>query len=112
MDAVEFLKQRLRLCKSNFYHGCNPDCPLYKLRIDKKKKTPCLAACDKYPEKAVDIVESWSNRDSVNPNHINSLREYASGSLSCKELPDVYTINTRCSDQVFDCCCTKEGKTK
>lgn len=56
MNAIEFMKEKKRMCKS--YSSCTEACPLRK-PMDENRLT-CLGHCFEYPEKAVDIVERWS----------------------------------------------------
>ena len=56
MDAIEFMKEKKRMCKS--YSGCTDACLLRKPMYE--NGLTCLGYCFKYPEKAVDIVEKWS----------------------------------------------------
>lgn len=51
MDAIEFLKEKKRMCKTI----CNCDeCNLYKEYVD------CESRCFTKPEEAVAIVEAWA----------------------------------------------------
>ena len=55
MDAVKFIKEKLRMCKSNKYCGdCKLSCQQNEARMD------CATYIDNYPEQAVAIVEKWS----------------------------------------------------
>ena len=66
MDAVEFLKERERMCKHNMKNGsCHiNDCPMYSLRVELQKDGPkkvlCSSVLYKSPEKAVAVVAKWS----------------------------------------------------
>ena len=55
MDAVEFLKERKRMCDK--YEGCD-GCPMSN--TNNRYEIPCGSLNDKYPEEAVFIVEKWS----------------------------------------------------
>lgn len=54
MDAVKFFKEKKRMCKS-FGEGCT-GCMIHI----SSHVLRCFQFCEKYPEKAVDIVEEWS----------------------------------------------------
>lgn len=56
MDAIEFMKEKKRMCKS--YSRCTDACLLRKPMYE--NGLTCLGYCFEYPEKAVDIVERWS----------------------------------------------------
>lgn len=53
MDAVEFLKEKERMCINQTF--CSM-CPIYKA----KRKMTCLEFIEKKSEQAVKIVEEWS----------------------------------------------------
>lgn len=55
MDAVKFIKEKLRMCKSNEY--CR-DCKLSSKQNE--ARMDCGTYIDNYPEEAVAIVEKWS----------------------------------------------------
>ena len=55
MDAVKFIKEKLRMCKSNEY--CR-DCKLNSQQTE--ARMDCGTYTDIYPEQAVAIVEKWS----------------------------------------------------
>lgn len=54
MDAVKFIKEHRRMCKT--YHSCR-SCPL--------KDTPCTSIAAVNPEVIVPIVEQWSSEHPV-----------------------------------------------
>ena len=59
MDAVEYVKDMHRLCKSqDCYFGRTPGCPL--LNKEGKKYGYCIANIGGCAEKAVKIVEQWA----------------------------------------------------
>lgn len=55
MDAVKFIKERMRMCKSN---GDCRSCELYDFKNN--ADMDCDTYIDEYPEQAVAIVEKWS----------------------------------------------------
>lgn len=56
MDAVEFLKERIRMCNS--YKDSCVGCELYKVSIE--SNTDCIRLLDYHFEDAVNAVEQWS----------------------------------------------------
>ena len=59
MDAVKYLKEYERMCRSYGY-DCN------KCGIDKMRNGDgCTSIINKYPEEAVSIVEKWSEEHPV-----------------------------------------------
>lgn len=56
MDAIEFLKERVRMCKS--YKDSCDDCELYK--ISKELHMDCIKLLDCHFETAVKTVDTWS----------------------------------------------------
>lgn len=57
MDAVEFLKERERMCKS--CEGKCSDCPIGKEKVNHNQY--CREYIEKFPIEAVDLVEKWSD---------------------------------------------------
>lgn len=57
MDAVEFIKERYRICKS---YICNDQCPLGRSNLP-IPDLGCGEFIQKFPAEAVSIVEKWSN---------------------------------------------------
>ena len=56
MDAVEFLKERIRMCNS--YKDSCIGCELYKTSTE--SNTDCIRLLDYHFEDAVSAVEQWS----------------------------------------------------
>lgn len=56
MDAVDFLKQFNRMCKTYIYDGCT-ECPAYKYR--------CGDQFDGQEEDGVSIVEQWAKEHPI-----------------------------------------------
>ena len=55
MDAVKFIKEKIRMCKGyKMYNEC--DLCFLKTKVD----MDCDTYIDEYPEQAVAIVEKWS----------------------------------------------------
>lgn len=59
MDAVKFIKEKDRMCDK---YCCCDGCPLENF---KKGPLSCSAAISKEAEKAVSIVEKWSEENPV-----------------------------------------------
>lgn len=61
MDAVKFLKEFERMCKSFGECSCE-NCGIYKLRVKAgdKHSPRCDYIVRKFPEECVTIVEKWS----------------------------------------------------
>lgn len=61
MDAVKYLKEKSRLLQKDEYGCCNIDCEECKFNIDiKGVSITCSKFENRYPEKAVEIVEKWA----------------------------------------------------
>ena len=54
MDAVKFFEEKKRMCKS-LGEGCT-GCMIHITKCELR----CWQFCEKYPERAVDIVKEWS----------------------------------------------------
>lgn len=54
MDAIKFFKEKKRMCKS-LGEGCT-GCMIHITKCELR----CWQFCEKYPERAVDIVETWA----------------------------------------------------
>lgn len=71
MEAVEFLKERARMCSHYMHKGpCYSNgCPMYQLRCrlseEGPKKVLCSSVLYKVPEEAVAVVEKWSDEHPV-----------------------------------------------
>lgn len=67
MDAIEFLKEKRRMCKTI----CNCDkCDIYKENSD------CDTRCFVYPKEAVEVVEKWAKEHPVETRQSEFLRHY------------------------------------
>ena len=55
MDAVEYLKEKVRMC---IEHRCR-NCPLGKAG-DEQYYSTCRACEEEHPEEAVEVVKKWS----------------------------------------------------
>lgn len=60
MDAVNFLKEKGRMCEA--IHQCHK-CPISS--DNNQYGLTCIIFAEKHPEEAVDIVEQWSKEHPV-----------------------------------------------
>lgn len=67
MDAVEFLKQFNRMCKTYIYDSCT-ECPAYKCR--------CGDQFDGREEDGVSIVEQWAKEHPVKTRQSEFLKQW------------------------------------
>lgn len=67
MDAVEFLKQFNRMCKTYIYDRCT-ECPAYKCR--------CGDQFDGQEEDGVSIVEQWAKEHPVKTRQSEFLKQW------------------------------------
>lgn len=84
MDAVEFLKQFNRMCKTYIYDRCT-ECPAYKYR--------CGDQFDEQEEDGVSIVEQWAKEHPVKTRQ--------------SELLKMFPNAQKLSDGVIDICQNK-----
>lgn len=82
MDAVKFFKEKERMCKSlgEGCTGCMIHINQHKLR--------CFQFCEKYPEKAVDIVKEWSAEHPRETRLTRLLKNYPNMPLKANGIPD------------------------
>jgi hypothetical protein len=105
MDAVKFLNEKNRMCKSfgNFCDGCE----IYN-------KNDEFMSCDKYietyPEQAVEIVEKWSKEHSQETRLSQFLKYYPNAPLDMYGIPHacvkdlgIVEYEYLCSDDCTDC---------
>ena len=69
MDAVKFLREKVRMCNEN--STCN-QCELYKSEID-CTGISCKKWMEEYPEDAVAFVEKWASEHPSKPDRACSL---------------------------------------
>lgn len=84
MDAVKFFKEKERMCKS-FGEGCT-GCMIHI----NQHKLRCFQFCEKYPEKAVDIVKEWSAEHPKETRLARLLKNYPNTPLLNKDGIPVY----------------------
>lgn len=84
MDAVKFFKEKERMCKS-FWESCT-GCMIHI----NQHKLRCFQFCEKYPEKAVDIVKEWSAEHPKETRLARLLKNYPNTPLLNKDGIPVY----------------------
>lgn len=80
MDAVEFLKQFNRMCKTYNDDGCK-ECPAYKYR--------CGEEFDEQEEDGVSIVEQWAKEHPVKTRQSEFLKMFPNTEISDDGLPSI-----------------------
>lgn len=115
MDAVEFLKERERMCKSFMSKGpCyTNDCPMYSLRAKLQAEGPYRVLCSsvlyKLPEQAVAIVEKWSKESPKRTRLTDFLEKYPNAPMTGGEMPVICARNlglpveTPCLGKCIEC---------
>ena len=77
MDAVEFLREKVRMCNEN--STCN-QCELYKSEID-CTGISCKKWMEEYPEDAVAFVEQWAAEHPAKTRQSMFLEQYPEARL-------------------------------
>lgn len=80
MDAVEFLKQLNRMCKTHIYDSC-AECPACKYR--------CGDQFDGQEEDGVSIVEQWAKEHPVKTRQSEFLKQWPDAEIGEDGLPVV-----------------------
>ena len=80
MDAVEFLKQFNRMCKTYNDDGCT-ECPAYKYR--------CGEEFDEQEEDGVSIVEQWAKEHPVKTRQSEFLKQWPDAEVGDDGYPSV-----------------------
>ena len=80
MDAVEFLKQFNRMCKTYNDDGCT-ECPAYKYR--------CGEEFDEQEEDGVSIVEQWAKAHPVKTRQDEIFNQWPDAEIGYDGLPTV-----------------------
>ena len=78
MDAVKFLREKVRMCNEN--STCN-QCELYKSEID-CTGISCKKWMEEYPEDAVAFVEKWAAEHPIKTRQSVFLEQYPEAELS------------------------------
>lgn len=88
MDAVMYLKEKARMIGANKKQSCNglcTECPLKK--GNDGTKANCTEVEIVYPEKAVEIVEKWSNEHPRKTYLMDFLEKYPNAELNEDGIP-------------------------
>ena len=94
MDAVEFLKEKKRMCKTI----CDCDkCNLYKERSD------CDTRCFVSPEVAVAVVEKWVKEHPVKTRQSEFLKMFPNAALFSFGTSDICDICPAKVDDTLEC---------
>lgn len=80
MDAVEFLKQFNRMCKTYNDDGCT-ECPAYRYR--------CGEEFDEQEEDGVSIVEQWAKEHPVKTRQSEFLKQWPDAEIGDDGYPSV-----------------------
>lgn len=94
MDAVKFLKERLRMTE-NCEIGCS-NCPFSW--ENNGFADSCPDFLNKHPEKAVEIVEKWSKEHPRKTYLDDFLEKHPNARLGINGLPDVCAFNIGYAD--------------
>ena len=106
MDAIEFMKEKKRMCKS--YSGCTDSCLLRKPMYE--NGLTCLGYCFKYPEKAVEIVEKWSAEHPIKTRQSELLKAFPNAEIEngvAVACPNSLDRNVNCDPLNCDECTRK-----
>ena len=103
MTAVEFLKERKRMCV--YYESCG-ECPMQKIKGD--RTLACSYFCFDYPEEAVAVVQKWAEQRPANTRQSKFLKIYPNAAMNdgaIKLCPqDLNTkINCRATSERISC---------
>ena len=82
MDAVKYLKEYERMCRS-YGFSCG-ECGINKMR----NGDGCTSIINKYPEEAVSIVEKWSKQHPVKTRQSEFLQLFPNANL-CNEVVQI-----------------------
>lgn len=77
MDAVEFLKEKRRMCKTIRAHS---DCD--KCGLVKESSDDCDTRCFVFPEEAVAVVENWAKEHPAITREIKFLEMFPNAPIS------------------------------
>lgn len=77
MDAVEYLKEKVRMC---IEHRCG-NCPLGKAG-DEQYYSSCRAWEEEHPEEAVEVVKKWSAEHPVKTRQSEFLKMFPNAPLN------------------------------
>lgn len=109
MDAVEYLKEKERMCNS-FDDSCTEcrGCEIY----ESMSSLPCRAYIFRYPEEAVAIVERWSKAHPKKTRQSEFLKMFPKAHMTADNIPsfcpnaldsDFVCSFKKCQDTAFYC---------
>lgn len=99
MDAIEFLKERGRMCKHHTKNGpCHVNgCPVYQLRVNLQgesgKKRTCSFVLGETPEEVVTIVENWSKANPKETRLEDFLEKYPGAIVNSRGVPKACCVD-------------------
>lgn len=112
MDAVEFLRERKRMCK--YYDGKCHECPIGIAKEPYNKL--CREYLENYPEMAVPIVEEWSKEYPIKTWMTDFLEKYPKAPVDRRGFPRVCAkflgYTDICTSGCRECWNTPLGDTK
>lgn len=73
MDALEFIKQKARMC--NTYDDFCSDCPM------KRPGERCVDFVEEHPEEAISIVEQWAEKHPPKTRQSEFLKQFPNANL-------------------------------
>lgn len=98
MDAIEFMKERKRMCNS--YSVCTEICPLKKL-MDENRLT-CLGCCFAYPKETVAIVKKWSAENPIKTRQSEFLKMFPDADIHRNGILEICPRRIE-NSKMFDC---------
>ena len=111
MKAVDYLKEKVRMCKS---YEC-PECPLSMRKNN--YKIDCVNFIKSYPEEAVELVEKWAKENPVTTYLLVLLEKLPNTKLYEGGYPKfcphiVFNTNEKCPSSNMSCkdCWNREYK--
>ena len=98
MDAVEFLKAKVRMCAN--MDSCT-SCGLYK------EHTDCDTRCFTHPDEAVAAVEKWAKEHPVKTRQSEFLKMFPNARIESDGMPSICPIivDKRCYNKDDDALC-------
>lgn len=89
MDAVEFMNEYSRMCRS--VSGKCSDCPMGKLKSE--RALYCRQYVDRHPTEAVAVVEKWSKENPKRTRLTDFLEKYPNAPMTGDKLPVICARN-------------------
>lgn len=98
MDAVEFLKEKRRMCKTIRAHS---DCD--KCGLVKESSDDCDTRCFVFPEEAVAVVENWAKEHPAKTKQSEFLKMFPNAALFSFGTTDICDICPAKVDDTLEC---------